>query len=189
MGENILNFSSSNSDYMIIGATLGPKFLGYYTLAYQLVIFPMSKINPILVKVAFPLLSQMKEKLEIRIAYLKLLDIISFVIVPLLFGLFAVADEIIPVVYGKGWEVSILIVKILGGVGILRSLSNPIGSLMMSQGKTEYGFYLNLITLILQLPVLYFGAKQFGIVGVACGFLLVQFINNMLAFYFIKKTA
>ena len=110
------------------------------------------------------------------------MDIISSVNFPLLVGLLVTSDSIIPIVYGSGWEVTIQLIKLLCIVGILRSLGNPLGSLLMSQGRADLGFKLNLITLLLQLPVLYVGAKAFGIYGVAVGFIIVQFINIVLNF-------
>ena len=183
VGDNFLNFFSTNLGNIIIGGALGAKALGFYTLAYQLVIFPISKLNPIITKVAFPVFSKIGgDKVNLKSGYLNVMDIISSINFPLLVGLLVTSDSIIPIVYGSGWEVTIQLVKLLCIVGILRSLGNPLGSLLMSQGRADLGFKLNLITLLLQLPVLYIGAKVFGIYGVATGFITVQFINIILNF-------
>ena len=183
VGDNFLNFFSTNLGNIIIGGALGARALGFYTLAYQLVIFPISKLNPIITKVAFPVFSKIGgDKLHLKSGYLNIMDIISSVNFPLLVGLLVTSDSIIPIVYGSGWEVTIQLIKLLCIVGILRSLGNPLGSLLMSQGRADLGFKLNLITLLLQLPVLYVGAKAFGIYGVAVGFIIVQFINIVLNF-------
>jgi lipopolysaccharide exporter len=187
MGDNILNYLSSNLDYLIIGGTLGAKALGYYTLAYQLVIFPISKLNPILTKVAFPVFSKIKNDIQLlRRGYLKVINLIALLNFPILIGLLVTSSTLIPLVYGPGWEVTINLIKILCIVGIIRSLGNPLGSLLMSQGKPELGFRLNLITLILQLPTLYYAAKFFGVYGVAIGFIFVQLINIFLNFFTVK---
>lgn len=184
VGDNVLNFFSSNLDYIIIGGVLGAKALGFYTLAYQLVIFPISKLNPIITKVAFPLFSTMnRNKENLRKGYLNILDIVSSINFPLLVGLLVTSDYLVLALYGDGWDVTIQLIKLLCIVGILRSLGNPIGSLLMSQGRTDLGFKLNLITLILQIPSLYIGAKVFGIYGVAIGFIIVQIFNIILNFY------
>ncbi len=184
VGDNMLNFLSTNLGNLIIGSLLGARALGYYTIAYQLVIFPISKLNPIITRVSFPIFTKIKNDLVyLKQGYLQVLDIIGSLNFPLLIGLFVSSDTIIPLLYGGNWGETVKLVQILCIVGILRSLGNPLGSLLMSQGKPELGFRLNLITLIFQFPALYFGAEINGIYGVAIGFVCVQILNILLNFY------
>ena len=56
-GERIINYFNRNLDYIIIGSFLGAEALGYYTLAYRLMLFPLSKISHVIIKVMFPAFS------------------------------------------------------------------------------------------------------------------------------------
>ena len=53
MGERLVNFISAHFDKIIIGRVLGMDNLGYYNAAWQMAIFPVAKINPVLNRVAF----------------------------------------------------------------------------------------------------------------------------------------
>lgn len=48
VGDGLLGFIQGNSDNIIVGGLLGVKALGFYTIAYQLAIFPITKLNPII---------------------------------------------------------------------------------------------------------------------------------------------
>lgn len=61
MGDGFLGYIQSNADNIFLGGMLGVKMLGYYTIAYQLCVFPIMKLNPIILQVAYPILAKMKE--------------------------------------------------------------------------------------------------------------------------------
>ncbi len=55
LGERTLNYFASRTDQILIGAFLGAHVLGYYSLAWNLIVMPVKRINPVLTSVAFPL--------------------------------------------------------------------------------------------------------------------------------------
>ena len=57
MGERSIYYWAANIDYLLIGRYLGPEQLGVYTIAYNLVVMPLTKLTPVLTRVAFPILS------------------------------------------------------------------------------------------------------------------------------------
>ncbi|MBC8152706.1 MAG: MOP flippase family protein, partial [Bacteroidetes bacterium] len=61
VGEGILGYVQSNLDNIMIGGLLGVRALGFYTVAYQLAVFPITKLNPIILQVAYPVLAKMKD--------------------------------------------------------------------------------------------------------------------------------
>ena len=174
MGERSVNYLSANIDYIIIGRFLGPAALGFYTLAYNLMIFPLTKINPIITRVAFPVFSKVQsDNNRIRKGYCKVINYISMLSFPMLFGMFIVAPEFIRLVYGAKWEPSIVVLQIFCLVGAFKSLGNPIGSILLAKGRADLGFYWNVFAVILVTFAVIAGAN-WGINGVAAGILLLQ---------------
>jgi len=57
MGSSVLNYVDSNVDYLVVGRMIGASALGYYTLAYNLITFPLYKISTIITRVTFPAFS------------------------------------------------------------------------------------------------------------------------------------
>ncbi|RRB01240.1 MOP flippase family protein [Larkinella rosea] len=183
VGDGVLGFIQSNSDNIIVGNMLGVKLLGYYTIAYQLAVFPMTKLNPIVLQVAYPLIAKMKESnSELKKSYLQILDLISYLNLPLLAGLFITADSLVPLFYGPGWEQTIDLIKIFVFVSLFSCLSHPLFTLAFSKGKPNLLFYLNLATLIIKIPLIYLFAHYWGITGIALAFLAATIINVAINF-------
>ncbi len=174
MGERVVNYLSANIDYIIIGRFLGPAALGFYTLAYQIVIFPLTKINPIITTVAFPAFSIVQDdNSRMRSGYCKVINYISILSFPMLAGMLVVAPEFIRLVYGIKWEPSIILVQILCLVGAFKSLGNPIGSVLLAKGRADIGFYWNVFAVIMVSLAVIVGVN-WGIVGVSVAILILQ---------------
>lgn len=162
---------------------LGPVALGYYSLAWNLVILPSSKINPVLTRVAFPLFAGVQNEIErLRRGYMILLRVVSSINAPILFGCAATAPTLVIVVYGEQWAPAIPLVQLLAGVGLLRSIINPIGTLLLAKGRADLGFIWSLITVPLQIPVVYLGLRLGDLNGIALGLLALQ-IFDLFAIY------
>lgn len=180
MGERTINYFNSNLDYIVIGRFLGPEALGYYTLAYNIIILPVSKINPIITKVAFPVFSKIQTQDEkLKKGYLKVLNILSYINFPIFFGLSVTAYLFVPIIFGNEWMQSILLIQILAFVGLLRSTGNPVGSLLLSKGRADLGFKWNLFLMVTQIPGILIGLWLGGVIGVAVAFLILQIIFSI----------
>ena len=189
MGEKTINYLNSNLDYLLIGSMFGAKSLGFYTLAYNLIIKPTTLINPIITKVAFPFFSRMQnEPIRLKRGYLKVLQLLSTVNYPLLAGLAVVAPAAVPVIFGEQWLPSIILIQLLTIVGLLRSNGNPVGSLILAKGRADLGFKWNLAITVTQIPGLYLGARMGGTVGVAIAFSIVMAIYSIPNYMFLIRT-
>jgi len=187
VGEGLIYFIQGNSDNIAIGGLLGVKALGYYTIASQLTIFPISRLNPIILQVAYPILAKMKEDAaSLKKSYLKILDLITYLNFPLLAGLYITAESVVPLIYGPGWEQTIDLIKIFTFVSVFTCLAHPLFTLVYSKGRPDLLFYLNLATLLFKLPLLYFFGKTWGVTGIAYAYLTATFINMALSFCIVQ---
>ncbi|GAB3489902.1 MOP flippase family protein [Spirosoma knui] len=183
LGDGLIGFVHSNADNIFIGGMLGVKLLGYYTIAYQLAVYPTTKLNPIILQVAYPILAKMKNNTAgLQKAYLKILDFISYCNLPLLAGLFITADSVVPLVYGPGWEQTIELIRIFVFVGIFSCLSHPLFTLAFTKGKPNLLFYLNLGTLLVKIPLVYWLGTYWHVTGIAVAFLLTTLFNLLANF-------
>jgi len=174
MGERAVNYLSANIDYIIIGRFLGPAALGFYALAYQIMIFPLTKINPIITKVAFPVFSKIQDDNSImRRGYCKAINYISMLSFPMLAGMLVIAPEFVRLVYGAKWVPSIIVLQIFCLVGVFKSLGNPVGSILLAKGRADIGFYWNIFAVIMVSLAVIVGVN-WGIVGVAVAILILQ---------------
>ncbi|MCG7847617.1 MAG: MOP flippase family protein, partial [ANME-2 cluster archaeon] len=188
MGSRLLNYIDSNMDYLVVGKLLGAVALGYYTLAYHLITFPLHKISIIVTRVTFPAFSTIQDDNDtLRKGYLKVVRYISLITFPMLAGMFVVAPEFVVVVFGTKWAPMILPLQILCLAGALKSVGTTVGSILLSKGRADIQFKWNILTAIL-LPIAVLLGANYGIVGVAAAitvmtislFPIIQMITNKL---------
>lgn len=144
MGDKSINYLSAHIDKILIGKVLGMEALGFYNLAWQLIMFPLQRINPIVNLIAFPVYSKIQhDKAELARYYSASLHALSIMTVPLLIFMAFFSSEIIVTIYGKGWEQAAALLSILSVVGIMKALGNPGGSVVLALGRADIGFWWN----------------------------------------------
>lgn len=187
LGEGILGFVNSNLENIVIGKAIGVKELGLYTIAYQLAVFPVYRLNPIIMQVSYPIMAKMKDNEGLKRAYLKIVDFITCCNFPLLAGLFITSTSVVVLIYGADYQGSIPLVKVIVFVSFLACITAPASSLALSKNKPNIMFYLNLSSLIVKIPTLYFFSKYFGLMGIAYGYVLTSLIDTVVIFYIVEN--
>lgn len=174
LGEGILGFVNGNLENIVIGKAIGVKELGLYTIAYQLAVFPIYKLNPIIMQVSYPIMAKMRDNSGLKRAYLKIVDFITFCNFPLLAGLFITSSSIVILIYGQDYAGSIPLIKVILFVSFLACITAPVPSLALSKNKPNVMFYLNLSTFLIKIPVLYVSSKYFGLMGIVYAYVFVS---------------
>lgn len=146
MGDKSINYIGANADKMLIGKLVGINAAGFYNLAWQLIIFPVSKINPIVNKVAFPVYSMVQsDPVALNRYYTFNVKALSLVTMPLLAFLFFFPREIVHIVFGDGWSTTADLVPALALIGMFRALGNPGGAIVLALGRADVCFWWNLV--------------------------------------------
>ena len=180
MGERSLNYFNSNIDKILIGKFLGFVSLGYYNIAYNLILYPITLINPIFNRVSFPYFSKIQNNTRaLREKFFDLINNISFINFPIYLLLIIIAPYFVPLIYGPQWYPSIILVQILSVVGIFRCIGNPIGSLLLAKGYARLGFLWNAIVTMIFPFIILLGIIFGGINEVA----LFQILSSLIFFY------
>lgn len=189
MGEKSINYFNLRMDQIMIGALLGAQELGYYNLAFNLVIQPVARINPILTRVAFPVFAKIQSDIEhLKKWFFMVLKVISVINFPVLLGCAAVAPVLVPIVFGKQWLPSVVFIQILSIVALTRSTMNPVGSLILAKGRPDLGFKWNLLPLFIQVPGMYLGYKIHGALGIAVALVIVHVVYILLNYAILIRT-
>jgi O-antigen/teichoic acid export membrane protein len=186
MGERVVNFLASNVDYIVIGKFLGARELGFYKIAYELVTVPQRLINPIFNTVALPRFAKNQDNdAVLREGVLLVLRVLAFISFPLLFGLAASAPVFIPVVYGPGWERTVPLLWLLTAVGLLKTMGNIGGSVIVAKGRVKTGFVWNCIIVTCNTAVFLVVVRQ-GAWAVAVAYsalLFAYFLSSFRSYY------
>lgn len=155
MGARSINFISANIDKILIGKMLGLQQVGFYNMAWQLVMFPLSKINPVVNNIAFPIFSKVQDDVETLSKYYSItVKALSMVTIPLLAFLYFYSNEVVLFIFGPGWGVTANLITTLSFVGILKALANPGGAILLAKGFVKIDFWWNIIwSLVLALSI------------------------------------
>ena len=122
LGGNFVDFLSVHSDDFLIGYFLGSVALGYYTLAYNLLIVTTDLLISVPNAVAFhscPVFNQILPGANRAFCQVILLQ--SIVAFPIFLGIAALSSEVMIQLYGTPWLASIPVLQLLMLIGIVRS--------------------------------------------------------------------
>lgn len=174
VGGQILNYFSRDIDILIVGKILGSEVLGGYSLAKQLVFRPIQILNPVLTKVASPLLAKVQKNLEhLSKNYLTLINFVSTINFSVYLFIIIFAEFVVTILYGSEFLNIVFPVRILCIYMMIRAIGNPVGSLVVATGRTDLEFYWNIIVLLVVPISVYFGA-HWGINGVVLSILMFR---------------
>lgn len=186
--DSLVNFVNTNVSTAILARTLGTIATGGYNLAYNVAVMPPTKLNPIITRVLFPAFAKIQDdNAKLKDSFYKLISLVGIINFPALLGLMVVAHNFILFIFGERWVFITPILQILCVVGLLRSIGNPIGSLLMAKARVDISFKFNLFKTLLFIPSMLVGVKLGGVVGVALAFLAVQVINTYLSYFILIK--
>lgn len=184
LGSTSINYFTTKVDQMIIGITLGTVALGFYSMAMNLIMQPVQKLNSMINRVAFPVFSKIQLDVgKLRRAYLLINYMLASFNSPLLAGVIIVAPYAVPVFLGEEWTDSILIIQILCLYGLFKALGNPSGSLFTAVGKVRWSFYWQLFQLAIIPIVVYFASLSGEIVVVALAVGLLRMVLFYVSYF------
>lgn len=182
--DSLINQLNSNVATAVLSRTLGAAITGGYNLAYNVAVMPPTKLNPIITRVLFPAFSKIQDDEDkLRKNFYKLLSLVGLLNFPALLGLLVVSENFVIFMFGEKWRFVTPILQILCVVGLLRSIGNPIGSLLMAKARMDISFKFNVVKLFMFIPAIWIGAKIGGGVGASLGFLCVQVLNTWLSYF------
>ncbi|MGA7730450.1 MAG: lipopolysaccharide biosynthesis protein [Chloroflexia bacterium] len=165
-------------DYIIIGGMLGAVALGLYTIAFRIPELLIKNLAQAVSTVAFPVAARLQSDLAaLRSAYLKMQRYMLAILAPLGFGLYATTPALVHMLFGEAWAPAIPVMQILSIYMLLGGINHWPGVVYKAVGRPEILTKLSLVKLVMLVPVLWWCAANFGIVGVAWGHLAVRLIG------------
>ncbi|EPP1034145.1 MOP flippase family protein [Cronobacter turicensis] len=186
--DSLVNYVNTNLSTLVLARILGAAVAGGYNLAYNVAVVPPMKLNPIITRVLFPAFAKIQDDIDkLRVNFYKLLSVVGIINFPALLGLMVVSNNFVPLVFGEKWVGIVPILQLLCVVGLLRSIGNPIGSLLMAKARVDISFKFNVFKTFLFIPAIVAGGHLGGALGVTLGFLLVQIINTVLSYFIMIK--
>ena len=187
VGVEGVGLMRSWAETAIVGSVIGIAGLGYLRVSQRLIqvtqdlsaaaILPVSTV-------AFARLRHDPERL--RRAYLRALSVSYAVVTPIMLLVTVGAPEIVPLVFGSGWEDSVLPAQALAIAGILTLGAMLDQALCVGSGRPGawlvYAVAVDAVTLGTTAAVV-----QFGLAGVSLGFVGVAIVATIARWWLISR--
>ena len=167
--RNILNAVSGQAIGAILLRLLGPASLGLFVVARRISYAPVAEVgNRVVFWVAFPIFSKMQDdKPRLTEGFLRSLEIVNSVTLPVAIAFFFVAEGLVPYILGDQWIPSIPAIRILGFAGAAVTINALCRALFYGTGHPEISLRINLVGVFLLLVSVYPLARNMGITGAA----------------------
>jgi O-antigen/teichoic acid export membrane protein len=183
IGSRVLTKLVNEGDTLLVGKLLGMEALGIYDIAFKLANIFNQNLLPIITNISMPVFAlNQTDKSKVREYYNKMISVISFVFIPVMFWLLLNARFVILKLYGSQWEAAVLPAQIFMLFALFRSLSSPTSGLYNAMGKPQISLYFSIIYApIFFLFLIYF--SKFGLIYTCVAVSALRIAGSMFHFF------
>lgn len=181
-GTRVLQFISRNVDIIIIGRVLGAAALGFYSIAWRIMMMPVEIFANALFAVMLPALGEIKDDHgRLKAALFKTYRMISLFTFPVMAGIAALSVPFTHVVFGESFAPAAFPMAALAAYGALQSLLFMQGSVFLALNRVDIMWRWSLISAVVLIVCLLIGV-QWGLEGASLGYLAATLICAPLNF-------
>jgi PST family polysaccharide transporter len=187
LASRMFGFLIRNVDNLLIGRFLGTQALGYYALGYTIFLAPLTDLGLIVNQVMFAALSRVQDESErLKRGFLDATEFVTMIMLPMMIGLALVAELFVSVLFGAKWLPSAPVISVLAIAGFFRLMVTLGPSGLQAAGRPDLHLQWAFLSVILYIPAFYVGLN-WGIVGVAVGYLVATFVLVPIQFGFVAR--
>jgi teichuronic acid exporter len=173
IGARALWYWYAQADQVILGRLLHATLLGYYSVAAQLAMLPVSKAMDTINKVAIPVLSRLSgEPLRLQQWYQRLLSLIAVYGIGTCWGLAAVAEEFVHLALNSKWDFAATPLALLALAAPLRLLCVFQNTVVTAAGVPSAATLELAIASVVMPAAILAGAVSHGLNGAAVAWVL-----------------
>jgi polysaccharide transporter, PST family len=179
-GIRLLNYGNLNADNMLIGRFAGASALGIYSLAYNVMFTPMTRIATPIAGVVYPALVRMQDDVtRMRIAWLRSKRLSASLLAPTFLAIMVTAPDLVHVVFGAKWKAAVPVIQLLCIAGVAHSLQTLNFAVLQATGRvgTELRLDLGLSLVIIGA---FAAGVPWGAVGVAAFFAGAKWLTMLI---------
>lgn len=169
-GSRALFYVSRNLDNVLVGRFLGARALGFYSLAYNLMLVPLTRIVEPVRSVLFPAFARLQDdRPRLAETWLRVTQLLIAVLAPAMLGVVVVAPEAIETVLGNRWSPATTVIRVLALVALLQASTALCSVVLGALAETRILFRFAVLNVVAATSGIVAGI-HWGIVGVAVGY-------------------
>ena len=164
---SLISWGNVNLDKVLVGRVLGAASLGAYSLAFNVMFMPMTRITRPIQQVLSPAYSRIQhDTARLQTAWLRSKRLSVAITSPIFLGLLVGAPDLVPFAFGSNWNAAIVPLQLLCVGGIAVSLGTFNWPVLQATGATGTLLRLNILTSAVTWTSIVVGLP-WGITGVA----------------------
>ncbi len=172
VASKFAGFLNRRGDDLVIGSLLGSTALGYYTVAYRVVLALTSVVLGTVSSVAFPVFAKVRsEGKHFAGAYSLAVFTTGCVAFPAFLVVGLHSREIVLLAFSEKWLSSVPVLQVLSIIGLFQGVTYPADAALLAQGKPSVVLRLKLLNAALNF-LGFVVAVRWGIVAVAAAFVI-----------------
>jgi len=185
---NVFVFIYFRIDSIMLSFMVGDAAVGLYSAAYK-IIDALVLIPGILMTVMYPVFSRYynENKTLLKSSFEKFMHYVIILIVPVVAGIYILADKIILLLYGSEFQGSIIALKILIFASLFSYLNGAMITLLNAIGKQKIGTlntgvsaFVNVVLNIILIPLMSYSGAAIATVAAEASFFIMTV-------YFLRK--
>ncbi|HEX7510538.1 MAG TPA: lipopolysaccharide biosynthesis protein, partial [Chitinivibrionales bacterium] len=175
--QRIIDYGTSNVDFLVVGKLFGEHTLGIYSMAFSVISLPQMALGAVLVSVAIAIFSRVQDDDErLRGAFLRLTRVTTILSIPYFILLFNLAPELMHAVSfiksSDKWVPAAPFIKILAPMGLLYCLNSFPSLVWIAKRKIKLRIVWAAFSLVTMIAAI-LGGCSFGVIGI-CAALCIR---------------
>jgi polysaccharide transporter, PST family len=175
LGARTISWGRANVDNLLIGRYVGASQLGAYSIAFNLMVTPVTRLAGPLTQVFYPAFSRVRDPVRIGEVWLRAVRVVAAIVAPAMLGLAVVAPDFIAVVFGRRWHEAVPVLRILAPLGMVLAVQALNYGILQSLARTRTLFRYTLFASLGAIASFVAGLP-WGIVGVAAAYALASIL-------------
>lgn len=183
---NFINYFSRNLDNILIGKFMGNQSLGIYSQSYQLMMYPVANLTHVITPVLHPVLARFVDQPKIIFEeYLKVVNILAMLGVPISLFVFFSSTEIVSLVLGSKWMDVAPVLRIFGASIWLQMVNSSGGAIFQSMGRTDMLFKMGILSTFTTISATLLGILYFQSLTLTALCISVAIATNFIIVYYV----
>jgi lipopolysaccharide exporter len=188
-GSGIMSNISANVDQIMTATFLSSSSVAYYNAASRINTF-VDMPSFVAADILFPKSSRASVEegpAKVKYLYERMVAVLLSITTPIALFIIIFPGLIIWAIAGSSYRAAAPILQMYMLAGMLRPMQNQAANLLNSIGKPGLTFYINAITVVVNIPVNYLCFRQFGFYGAAIGTLITLTLSTTVWYFIMKR--
>jgi PST family polysaccharide transporter len=179
-GNSIMGYLNRNLDNLLIGKLASSVALGAYNKAYATMMLPLNNVVDAIREVMMPAMSEAQDDhARLQMLYVRTVQLIAFVVFPVMAGISAVAEPLIIGLYGEAWRSTVPLLEVLALVGGLQSIVSFGGTVLYAVGRPDISTKISVVSVPSVALMFYISLHMYGVQGMVffyAGFSVIRLL-------------